>query len=96
VLAQDRLCSRLRHTRHGNSTSESSLFLFRNKQSKSDSQVSSCTNPDPFLRALLTVIDGGDPRMAVDGHGHAMTIADYIALGTLIVLAIWAVAKLYL
>ena len=38
---------------------------------------------------------GGD-HMAVDGHGHAMTIADYIALGTLIVLAIWAVAKLYL
>jgi len=34
--------------------------------------------------------------MAVDGQGHAMTIADYIALGTLIVLAIWAVAKLYL
>jgi hypothetical protein len=34
--------------------------------------------------------------MAVDGHGHAITIADYIAIGTLIVLAIWAVAKLYL
>jgi len=34
--------------------------------------------------------------MAVDGHCHAMTIADYIAFGVLIVLAIWAVAKLYL
>ena len=34
--------------------------------------------------------------MAVDGHGHAMTIADYIGFGTLIVLAILAVAKLYL
>jgi len=34
--------------------------------------------------------------MAVDGHGHAMTIADYIAFGALIVLAILAVAKLYL
>jgi hypothetical protein len=34
--------------------------------------------------------------MAVGGHGHAMTIADYIAFGTLIVLAIWAVTGLYL
>jgi hypothetical protein len=34
--------------------------------------------------------------MAVDGHGHAMTIADYSALGVLIVLAMWAVVKLYL
>jgi hypothetical protein len=35
-------------------------------------------------------------RMAVDGHGHAMTIADYIAFRVLIVLAIWAGAMLYL
>jgi hypothetical protein len=35
-------------------------------------------------------------RMAVDGHGHAMTIADYSAIGVLIVLAIWAGATLYL
>ena len=35
-------------------------------------------------------------RMAVDGHGHAMTIADYSAIGVLIVLAIWAGARLYL
>ena len=34
--------------------------------------------------------------MAVDGHGHAMTIADYIAFGVLIVLAVWAGAMLYL
>ena len=34
--------------------------------------------------------------MAVDGHGHAMTIADYSAFGVLIVLAMWAVVKLYL
>jgi hypothetical protein len=34
--------------------------------------------------------------MAVDEHGHAMTIADYIAFGALIGLAILAVAKLYL
>jgi len=34
--------------------------------------------------------------MAVAGHGHAMTIADYSALGVLIVLAMWAVVKLYL
>jgi hypothetical protein len=34
--------------------------------------------------------------MAVDGHSRAMTIADYIAFGALIVLAILAVAKLYL
>jgi hypothetical protein len=33
--------------------------------------------------------------MAVDGHGHAMTIADYIAFGVLIVLAIWAGVMLY-
>jgi hypothetical protein len=35
-------------------------------------------------------------RMAVDGHGHAMTIPDYIAFRVLIVLAIWAGAMLYL
>ena len=34
--------------------------------------------------------------MAVDGHGRAMTIADYIAFGALIVLALWAMARLYL
>ena len=34
--------------------------------------------------------------MAVDGHGHAMTIADYSAIGVLIVLAVWAGATLYL
>jgi hypothetical protein len=34
--------------------------------------------------------------MAVDGHGHVMTIADYSAIGVLIVLAIWAGAMLYL
>ena len=34
--------------------------------------------------------------MAVDGDGHAMTIADYIAFGVLIVLALWAMAGLYL
>jgi len=39
--------------------------------------------------------------MGAHGQFHGllsdrMTIADYIALGTLIVLAIWAVAKLYL
>ena len=34
--------------------------------------------------------------MAVDGHGHAMTIADYIAFGVLIVSALWAMAGLYL
>jgi len=34
--------------------------------------------------------------MAVDGHGHAMTIPDYSAIGVLIVLAIWAGAMLYL
>ena len=34
--------------------------------------------------------------MAVDGYGHAMTIADYSAIGVLIVLAIWAGARLYL
>jgi hypothetical protein len=32
--------------------------------------------------------------MAADGHGHAMTIADYIAFGVLIVLAIWTIADL--
>ena len=30
-----------------------------------------------------------------DGHGHAMTIADYIAFGVLIGLALWAIAGLY-
>jgi hypothetical protein len=35
-------------------------------------------------------------RMAVEGHGHAMTIADYSALGVLIVLAMWAALTLYL
>jgi hypothetical protein len=39
---------------------------------------------------------GWGPRMAVDGHGHAMTIADYIAIGVLIVLAISAGGMLYL
>jgi hypothetical protein len=34
--------------------------------------------------------------MAVDGHGYAMTIADYIAIGVLIVLAISAGGRLYL
>jgi hypothetical protein len=34
--------------------------------------------------------------MAVDGDGHAMTIADYFAVGVLLVLALWAVAALYL
>ena len=34
--------------------------------------------------------------MAVDGHGHAMTIADYIAFGVLIVSALWVIAGLYL
>ena len=34
--------------------------------------------------------------MAVDGHGHAMTIADYSAFGVLIVLAIWVAVTLYL
>ena len=33
--------------------------------------------------------------MAVDGHGHAMTIADYSAIGVLIVLAVWAGVMLY-
>jgi hypothetical protein len=33
--------------------------------------------------------------MAVDGHGHAMTIPDYVAFGILIVLAIWAGVMLY-
>jgi len=33
--------------------------------------------------------------MAVDGHGHAMTIADYIVFGVLIALALWAGAMLY-
>jgi hypothetical protein len=32
--------------------------------------------------------------MAVDGHGHAMTIADYIAFGVLIALALGAIAHL--
>jgi hypothetical protein len=34
--------------------------------------------------------------MAVDGDGHAMTIADCFAVGVLLVLALWAVAALYL
>jgi hypothetical protein len=34
--------------------------------------------------------------MAVDGHGHAMTISDYVAFGILIALALWAGAMLYL
>jgi len=34
--------------------------------------------------------------MAVEGHGHAMTIADYSAFGILIALAIWAGTILYL
>jgi hypothetical protein len=34
--------------------------------------------------------------MAVDGHGHVMTIADYSAISVLIVLAIWAGVTLYL
>jgi hypothetical protein len=34
--------------------------------------------------------------MAVDGHSHAMTIADYSAIIVLIVLAIWAGVTLYL
>jgi hypothetical protein len=34
--------------------------------------------------------------MAVDGHCHAMTIADYSAIGVLIVLATWAGVTLYL
>ena len=34
--------------------------------------------------------------MAVDGHDHAMTIADYIAFGMLIALALWAGTMLYL
>jgi hypothetical protein len=34
--------------------------------------------------------------MAVDGHGHAMTIPDYIAVGILIALALSAGAMLYL
>ena len=34
--------------------------------------------------------------MAVDGHGNAMTIADYSAISVLIVLAIWAGVTLYL
>ena len=33
--------------------------------------------------------------MAVDGHGHAMTIPDYIAFGILIALALWAGEMLY-
>jgi hypothetical protein len=33
--------------------------------------------------------------MAVEGHGHAMTIPNYIAFRVLIVLAIWAGAMLY-
>jgi hypothetical protein len=35
-------------------------------------------------------------RMAVDGHGHAMTVADYVSFRVLIVLAIWAGAMLYM
>jgi len=31
--------------------------------------------------------------MAVDGHGHAMTIADYIAFGVLFVLALSAAVE---
>jgi hypothetical protein len=34
--------------------------------------------------------------MAVEGHGHAVKIPDYIAFRVLIVLAIWAGAMLYL
>jgi hypothetical protein len=34
--------------------------------------------------------------MAVDGHGHVMTIPDYIAFGVLIALALWAGAMLYM
>jgi hypothetical protein len=34
--------------------------------------------------------------MAVDGHGHAMTIADYMAIGVLIALALWAGAMPYM
>ena len=34
--------------------------------------------------------------MAVDGHGHAMIFADYIAFGVLIVSALWVIAGLYL
>jgi hypothetical protein len=34
--------------------------------------------------------------MAVDGDGYAMTIADYGAIGVLIVLATWAGVMLYL
>ena len=33
--------------------------------------------------------------MAVDGNSHAMTIADYIAFGVLIVLALSAVVVMY-
>jgi hypothetical protein len=33
--------------------------------------------------------------MAVDGHGCAMIIADYIAFGVLVVLALSAIARLY-
>jgi hypothetical protein len=32
--------------------------------------------------------------MAVDGDGQGMTIADYIAFGVLIALALWAIADL--
>jgi hypothetical protein len=34
--------------------------------------------------------------MAVDGDGHAVTIADYSTIGVLIVLATWAGVMLYL
>jgi hypothetical protein len=44
------------------------------------------------LLGLPKITDGGT-SMAVDGHGHAMTIADYIAFCVLFVLALSAAVE---
>src|SRR3974377_433940 len=50
---------------------------------------------EPRLWGLLRIADGGDHAWLSMGHGHVMTIADYIAFGVLIALALSAVVVMY-
>src|SRR5262249_48054243 len=47
----------------------------------------SCAEQTAPISIATHPVFGWGPRMAVDGHGRAMTIADYSAIGVLIVLA---------
>jgi hypothetical protein len=70
------------------------VMLYRSADCRFDACISRPSTGRPPLWGFPSITDGWGPRMAVDGHGHAMTIADYIAFGVLIVLAIWAIADL--